>query len=154
MRRIRRKHERPAHPWQAERIKEEKELNKEYRCKNKKEIWKMVSMVRDWRRQAKKLIALRGTRQQELEEKQLLTKLNKFNLLPKNAKLEDVLILATKDIMERRIQTILFRKKLAKTIKHARQLITHGKVYIDSKRITSPSKVLNIKEEEMLKVKA
>ena len=35
----------PSHPWQKERILEEAELSKEYGTKNKKELWKLKSML-------------------------------------------------------------------------------------------------------------
>ena len=44
-------------------------------------------------------------------------KLYRLGLLEKDAKLDDVLNLTIRDIMERRLQTILYRKGLAKTIK-------------------------------------
>jgi small subunit ribosomal protein S4 len=80
-------------------------------------------------------------------EGELVTRLKKIGLLPETAVLDDVLDLATEDILERRLQTIVFRKGLAKTIYQARQLITHGHVTIGNQRITVPSYIVAREEE-------
>jgi small subunit ribosomal protein S4 len=41
--------------------------------------------------------------------------------------------------LERRIDNVLFRLKMAKTRRQARQMIVHGHVLINGKRVTSPS---------------
>jgi small subunit ribosomal protein S4 len=61
--------------------------------------------------------------------------------------LDDVLDLSINDILERRLQTIVFNKGLTKSIHQARQLITHGHITIHGQRITSPS-YLVLKDEE------
>jgi small subunit ribosomal protein S4 len=47
----RRKYDTPSHPWQGVRIKEENELIKKYGLKNKRELWKVQSLLRNYRRQ-------------------------------------------------------------------------------------------------------
>lgn len=42
----------PSHPWKADRIKEETELTKKFGLKNKRELWKAKSIVRNLRRQS------------------------------------------------------------------------------------------------------
>jgi small subunit ribosomal protein S4 len=80
-------------------------------------------------------------------EKQLLDRLNRLGILHENAALDDVLDLSLEDILERRLQTMVFNKTLAKSIYQARQLITHGHIAIDAKRVPSPS-YLVLKDEE------
>ena len=48
-------YQKPTHPWQKERIEEEKTLLKEFGLKNKKEVWRVNSLLRKHKRQAKKL---------------------------------------------------------------------------------------------------
>jgi len=43
-----------------------------------------------------------------------------------------------KDILERRLQSIVFRKGLARSMKQSRQFIVHGHVMVDGKKLTSP----------------
>ena len=55
--------------------------------------------------------------------------------------------LTIEDILERRLQTVVFRKGLARTIFQARQLITHGHVTIDGRRVTIPGYIV-LREDE------
>ena len=116
-RKIRSRLEGPSHPWQKERIEQEKELVQEYGLKNKSEIWRQMSKLKGFARQAKRLVALRREPQSEIEKIQLLTRLNKLGLLSKEAVLEDVLGLTIKDLLELRLQTLVCRKGFAKSMK-------------------------------------
>ena len=70
----RRKYDTPSHPWQGTRIKEENELIKKYGLKNKRELWKVQTALRNYRRQGRNLLArLRlGDEQAQKERKNLL----------------------------------------------------------------------------------
>ncbi len=136
----------PNHPWQKERIEAEKELLKQYGLRRKYEIWKMDSLLKDFLNRAKTLIAQRNP-QSELEKKQLLQRLSSLGLLKKDSKVEDVLNLTLKDVMERRLQTLLIRKQLARTMKQAREFITHEHVAIGERKVTAPSYLVTISEE-------
>ena len=146
------KYQKPRHPWQKTRILEEIELKKEYGCKNKKEIWKIASLLRRYRGQARKLVGDRMGHH-NLEKKQLLDSLFRLGLLEKDAKLDDVLSLTIKELMERRLQTLLLRKKYANTIKQARQMITHGFVSVGGKIITSPNELVQRQLESEINIK-
>lgn len=146
----RKKYNTPIHPWQKARIDEEKALIVEYGLKNKKEIWKLASKTRGFARQAKRLIA-NTTEQGEIERKQLISKLVSLNVLLPDAGLDDVLSLETKDLMERRLQTLVVKKGLAKTMKESRQLIVHGHIMIGSTKITVPSYLVKKEEEVSIK---
>ncbi|HLC78140.1 MAG TPA: 30S ribosomal protein S4 [Candidatus Nanoarchaeia archaeon] len=141
------KYKGPAHPWRKTRIEEENKLQKEYGLKNKKEIWKAVSELRRLNAQAKKLIRERGQEQAATEEKQLMGRLNKLGLLEENAHLEDVLALETKNLLDRRMQSLSYKKGLAMSMKQARQFITHGHVLVKGRKITVPSYLLTREEE-------
>ena len=66
-----RKYATPRHMWQRERVDGEKKLVQTYGLKNRREIWKSDTMLRNWAKQAKRLIALTDE-QAEKEKKQLL----------------------------------------------------------------------------------
>lgn len=146
----RKKYSTPSHPWQRERIEQEKTLIKEYGLKNKKEIWRMDSLLGRFKQQAKNLIARTNT-QSRKEEKQFVTKLVKLNLIKEDAKMDDILGLDIKNVMGRRLQTQVFSKGLAKSAKQARQFITHGHVCVGSQKITVPSYLVKIDEEEKIR---
>ncbi|TDA33237.1 MAG: 30S ribosomal protein S4 [Hadesarchaea archaeon] len=146
MKRQRKKYSRPLHPWDKTRMDAEDALLKKYGLRRKKEIWKMAAILRGWRRQARRLLALSG-RQAELETRQLLERLRKFGLVGENATLDDVLSLTLEDLLERRLQTVLFRKGMARTPRQARQLIVHGHVSIGGQRVRVPSYLVSTEEE-------
>jgi len=139
----------PTHPWQKERLEEEIELLKEFGLKNKEEIWKVSSKLRKYAAQAKTQIAL-NTPQSEIEKTQLLKKLSSAGLIDETAKLEDALTITLKDILSRRLQTLIYKNKLAKSIRQARQLITHEHIIIGDKKITSPSYLVSKQEEALI----
>lgn len=150
-RRIRKKYQKPRHPWRADRIEAEKKILREYGLKNKKEIWRVETILRNYRRQARNLLALRGE-ETEKKEKELLQSLIRLGLLKKNATLDDVLALKTRDLLDRRLQTVVYKKGLANTIKHARQLIVHGHVTVKGGKVTAPSYMVRVDEEDSIRV--
>ena len=140
------KFSKPAHPWQKERILAEKELLKEYGLNRKYEIWKMNSILKNFTKQAKNLITTKNP-QVDKERSQLLTKLYSLGLLGKEGKIEDVLSLTLKNIMERRLQTLVFRKNMASSVNQARQFIVHEHISLGHKTITAPSYLVLADEE-------
>lgn len=142
-------YKKPTHPWQKERLEEEKPLLKEFGLKNKKEVWRVNSLLRKNTRQAKKLIAL-NTPQAEIEKIQLLKKLSTLGLIKETAKLEDVLSITLKDILNIRLQTLVYKNKLAKSIRQARQFISHGHIIIGDKRMTVPSYLVSEQEQSLI----
>ena len=142
----RKKYSTPRHPWQGVRIEEEKELVNEYGLKNKKEIWKATSLLRNFKIQAKGKVK-KPQEQIQKEQKLLLDKLTILNILPKGAKLDDVLGLTVKDILERRLQTLVFRQNLARSVKQARQFIIHGHIQVNNIKLNVPSYLINNNEE-------
>ncbi len=150
MRRIRKKFQRPKAPWDSTRIKEEKELIKEYGLRRKKEIRVAEETLRKFRQRARELIAV----EDKDKEKVLIDKLMKLGMLTSEQKeLDDVLGLSVNNVLDRRLQTIIFRKKLAKTAKEARQKIIHGFIEINRRREPFPSYIVSLEEEGKIKMR-
>jgi len=145
----RKKLKKPSHPWQKERILEEIELKKEFGLRNKSEIWKIGSVMKNFKDQAKKAVALTG-KQAEKEKDQLLKRLQRYGLVKSSGSVDDVLGLGMKDVMERRLQTMVVKKGLANSIKQARQFITHGHITVADKKVTSPGFLVTVKDEGMI----
>ncbi len=143
---IRRKYETPSHPWIKSRIEEEKLLAKEFGTKTKKEIWKAETILKKFKSQAKNLIALNG-KQAEIETKHLFRRVKELGLISGEASFDAILGLKIETVLSRRLQSVLFKKGLARTQNQARQFIVHGHVMVDNKKITSPSYLVSIKEE-------
>lgn len=146
---IRQKFDTPSHPWQRDRIEVEKALLHEYGLKNKREIWKAETLLRSMKNQAKSL-ASKSDEQAMKERKQLLDKLVSMSLLQHGDSMDKILSLSLKQVMDRRLQAFLVRKGLARTMKQARQFITHGHVTIDGKKITFPNHFVTLKDESAI----
>ncbi|ACL11691.1 30S ribosomal protein S4P [Desulfurococcus amylolyticus 1221n] len=120
-----------------------------YGLRNKRELWKTATMVRYYRHRARSLLAT-PPEIREKEEKALLNRLIKLGLLKEGARLDDVLNLKIEDLLERRLQTIVYKKGLAKTLHEARQLIVHGHIAIGGRRVRSPGRIVTVDEEPLV----
>ena len=137
---------RPKKLFDRERMDEENVLIKRYGLKNKREIWKAKTAVSKLRRRAKALIG------KDMEEQQsFFDKLNKMGMAVTDV--SDVLALTEENIFERRLQTMLVKKKMATTPKGARQLIVHKNVLVDGKAVNVPSFVVTKDLEDKLALK-
>ena len=121
----------PSHPWQKVRMEQESNLMHQYGLKNKKEIWRADTKVREMRRQARKLTAKASETQAQKEKVLLLAKLNRLGMLEQDSALEDVLRMNPENILDRRLQTQVYLQGLSSTVKQARQLIVHGHISVD-----------------------
>jgi small subunit ribosomal protein S4 len=148
MRRLKKKYKRPKKPFDKERIEFERELIKKYGLKKKREIWKAEEILRKFRRMARKLAAKKDEKLKE----ELFDKLKKLGILENIKSTDDVLSLTVEDILKRRLQTVLYLKGLARTPKHARQLIVHGHVLINNRRVIFPSYLVPKEEEDKISV--
>ena len=109
----------------------------------------MSSMLKNFTRQANNLISADNA-QVEKERDQLLSKLTSLGLLEKDSKVEDVLSLTVKDVLERRLQTLVFRKDIADSMNQARQFIVHEHISLGNKTITAPSYLVPLEEESII----
>ncbi len=143
-------YKKPGHPWEAERIKEELQLKKEYGLSNKREIWRSSSKLRSWRHQARQIVSLQEEQRQE-SEKALVSKLNTLGVLGKEAKIDDILALDLRTVLDRRLQSQVYKLGLVNSIKQARQFILHGKIIVNNKVITAPAHM--VKSADKIKFK-
>jgi small subunit ribosomal protein S4 len=139
-------YETPNHPYQGERISEETGLLGQYGLKNKEELWRAQSELRSYRREARKLLG--RTEADDIETREFLARLKRIGVLNEDDSLDDILSLDETDILERRLQTVVYRKGLANTTKQARQFVTHGHITVDGQRVTRPSKKVDVAEED------
>ena len=133
----RKKFDTPRFRWRKDILQEELKLLGQYGLRNKHELWRHKTTLSKTRGIARSLISKTPEERAKMEN-ELLTKLKKVGILQETAVLDNVLDLTIEDILERRLQTIVFRKGLARTVFQSRQLITHGHVTIDNRRITIP----------------
>ncbi len=140
------KYETPNHPFQGGRIQDEHRIVEDYGLKNKKELWNAESELRRYRREARNLL---GEPEEAVadETEQLLGRLRRIGVLGEESTLDDVLTLDVTDVLERRLQTVVYRKGLANTVDQARQFITHGHVKVGRRRVRVPSYTVDRTEE-------
>ncbi len=146
IKRKRSKFRKPKKAFDKLRIKEEEAIVGKYGLKNKKEIWKAEAEISKLRRRAKALIP-----KSDEEKKEFFEKLNHLGLKIKI--IADVLALTKENWLDRRLQTFVFKKELAKTIKQARQLIVHKLVLVDNKIVNKPSFVIKTDLENKISLK-
>ncbi len=146
-RKLKNKYSKPKKLLDKARIEEESKLKYAYGLKNMRELWLASQELKKSRREARRLLSLTES-QRKSEEGIVLSKLQRLGILDDKAKVEDILSLTVKDMLERRLQTRVFRKGLAKTMAQARQLITHGFIAVGDRRINVPSYLVSGKEDE------
>ncbi len=147
MRKQRKKYSRPRNLFDVNRISVDKEIVKNYGLKNKSEIWKADLEVNRIRAQAKKLIV------NPEKQESFFKKLEGMGLIKsKEASIDSVLSISKENLLDRRLQTIVFKLGLAKTIKEARQLIVHKKIKIGDGLVTIPSYIVKLSEESKIKL--
>ena len=145
----RKKFETPRFRWRKDILQEELKLLGQYGLRNKHELWRHKTMLSKTRGIARSLIGKLPEERAKMEN-ELLSRLKKLGILAETSVLDNVLDLSIEDLLERRLQTIVFRKGLARTIFQARQLITHGHVTVGNRRVTIPSYIVAKAEEEQV----
>jgi small subunit ribosomal protein S4 len=132
----------PKRPWEKSRIESETRLVIEYGLRNKREVWKAQEHLRKYRKAARNLLALGSDsahkEQYDAKKEELISHLQRAGLLGPDADIDDVLSLKVQTQLERRLQSIVYRRGLARSPKQARQLITHGHIAIGDRRVNIP----------------
>ena len=132
----------PKRPWEKSRIEAETRLVIEYGLRNKREVWKAQAHLRKYRNAARTLLALGSDsahkEKYEAKKEEIISHLQRAGLLGPDAGIDDVLSLKVQTQLERRLQSIVYRRGLARSPKQARQLITHGHIAIAGRRVNIP----------------
>jgi small subunit ribosomal protein S4 len=139
------KYSKPGKLYDLQRIKNENLLIEKYGLKNKREIWKAEYEINKIRTLAKDLIT-----ESDEQKNKFIERLQKKGFKVKN--IPEVLGLNKEDILKRRLQTLVFEKKLTSTPKQARQVIIHKHVSIGDQIINIPSYKVSADEENQIKL--
>ena len=140
----------PRNPWRSDQLSQELFLLGTYGLRNKRELWRTQTRLSNFRKQARQLLAA-PSETRGREEPKLLTHLGKLGLIQMGqSTLDDVLSLTVENVLERRLQTIVWRRGLAKSPYQARQLISHGHIALNQRRMTVPSYLVGSTEEGSL----
>ncbi|WP_243670314.1 30S ribosomal protein S4 [Vulcanisaeta sp. JCM 16161] len=128
----------PRRLWNRQLLEEELRLIGEYGLRNKRELWLAKTILREIKHRARSLLSMPAEQRAKLET-EFKARLFKAGFIPEqDIPLDAVLSLDVRAILDRRLQTIVYRKGLAKTIYEARQLVTHGHIAVDGRVVKSP----------------
>lgn len=119
--------------------------------KTKRELWKARTELSRVRNQARSLLAL-GREVREEREPVLMRSLARIGLVGDGSTLDDVLNLDVRNLLERRLQTIVMKKLSFRTPYQARQAVVHGHVMIGDRVVTIPSYTVDVGEEASVRL--
>ncbi len=142
-------YEKPKRLWNKPRIEAESKLRDDYGLKNARELWRAQTLLRRIRRETRRLLSGKGAQTEE-RAKKLLARVTKLFLQKPEATLDDLLSLNVKDLLDRRLQSVVVRKGFAKTMTQARQFITHGHISVDGQKVSAPSYLVSFQAESQV----
>ena len=148
---FRRVWKKPKRPLNFDLKMDELKILGTFGLKTKRELWKARTELSRVRNQARTLLALRQD-VREQKEPILMNSLSKVGYVQSDATLDDVLNLEINDLLARRLQTIVQKKFYFKTPYQARQAVSHGHVLIGDQIVNIPSYIVNVDEEDKVKL--
>lgn len=146
----RKSYETPRHPWRKDQLEVELHLIGEYGLRNKRELWRYKTILSQVRGIARSMLGATEAERARLE-REYLSKLGRIGILSESASIDDILDLEIRDLLERRLQTMVFRRGLAKTLHQARQLVSHGHITVGGRVVSVPGYFVTRDEEQKLK---
>ncbi|MCL4373437.1 MAG: 30S ribosomal protein S4 [Candidatus Marsarchaeota archaeon] len=145
-RRNRKQYEKPGDIRNLERIKTDHGLVEQYGLKNMKELWKTQTEISRLRGNVREMLS--GNVKYKSMEDNIMARLKKLGIANDSTTLDNLLDLSESAMLERRLQTIVFRKGLARSMKQARQLIVHGYIAINGRRVNRPGFIVDSEAEK------
>merc|ERR1712146_278360 len=121
----------------------------QYGLKNKREIWRVRLALAKMRSTARVLLTKDEKDPVRVFEGQaLMRRLIRYGILEEDKqKLDYVLDMKLEDFMERRLQTLVFKRGLAKSIHHARVLIRQRHIRVGRQIVNVPSFMVRVESQ-------
>ncbi|KAJ3700041.1 hypothetical protein LUZ61_003746 [Rhynchospora tenuis] len=131
----------PRRPYEKERLDSELKLVGEYGLRCKRELWRVQFSLSRTRNAARELLTLDEKNPRRIfEGEALLRRMKRYGLLDETQdKLDYVLALTVENFLARRLQTIVFKTGMAKSIHHARVLIRQRHIRVGRQVVNIPS---------------
>jgi small subunit ribosomal protein S4 len=149
----RKKYATPRHPWRRDQLDVELRLMGEYGLRNKRELWRYKTMISEMRGIARSLLAKSGS-EREKSEGEFLSRLRRMGLAGETTSIDDTLDLDIRDLLERRLQTVVLRGGLAGSASQARQLVSHGHIAVGGHVVTVPGYLVAKVDDERVRYAA
>ena len=140
----------PRRPYEKERLDAELKLVGEYGLRCKRELWRVQYALSRIRNAARELLTLDEKSPRRIfEGEALLRRMNRYGLLSEEQnKLDYVLALTVENFLQRRLQTIVFKNGMAKSIHHARVLIRQRHIRVGRQLVNIPSFMVRVDTEK------
>merc|ERR1712151_638276 len=121
-----------------------------YGLKNKREVWRVNLQVAKMRKAARELLTLDEHDPKRIfEGAALLRRLHNYGILPENQnQLDYVLGLTVNNLLERRLQTLVFKLGLAKSIHQARVFIRQKHIRVGKRIVNVPSFIVRVESQK------
>merc|ERR1739841_100607 len=139
----------PRRPFEKERLDAELKLIGQFGLKNKREIWRVRLALAKIRSTARTLLTKDEKDPSRIFEGQaLMCRMIRYGILEEDKqRLDYVLSLTLENFMERRLQTLVFKRGLAKSIHHARVLIRQRHIRVGRQIVTVPSYMVRVESQ-------
>ncbi|CAG9460797.1 unnamed protein product [Pedinophyceae sp. YPF-701] len=139
----------PRRPFEKERIDAELKIVGEYGLRNKRELWRVNLVLSKIRNAARTMLTMDEKDPTRIfEGNALMRRLIRYGLLDEAHKqLDYVLSLKVEDFLDRRLQTVVFKSGLAKSVHHARVLIKQGHIRVGKQIVNVPSFMVRVESE-------
>jgi small subunit ribosomal protein S4 len=148
-RRNRKQYEKPKDMWNLQRINSDNAIKDEFGLKNMRELWKVQTELSRLRSNIRMLLSSSSVQSTFVQEK-MIGRLSRYGIANKESTLDNLLDLKENAFLSRRLQSLVFKKGLAKSIKQARQLIVHGYISVSGKRLTRPGYLVPQEDESTI----
>merc|ERR1712185_890029 len=139
----------PRRAFDKERLDHELQLLGTYGLKNKREIRRMGLVLSKVRAVALTLLTMEEKDPRRIFEGQaLMRRMIRYGILDEDKqRLDDVLALKVEDFLERRLQTLVYKRGLAKSIHHARVLIRQKHIRVGRQIVDIPSFMVRVESQ-------
>jgi len=120
--------------------------------KNKREVWRVQYILARIRKAARDLLTLEESDPKRIfEGEALINRMIRIGVLDRDqAKLDYVLALTVGKFLDRRLQTVVFHSKNAKSIHEARSLIFQKKIGLKRQIVNIPSFIVRKENESYI----
>ncbi len=140
---------RPKKPFEKERLDMELNSVGKYGLQNKREYLTAQYALAKIRKAARELLTLDRTDSRRVfEGEALLKRMMRLGVLkPEEGSLDFVLSLKTEQLLERRLQTVVFKRHMANSVHHARVLIRQRHIAVGKQLVNIPSFLVRVASE-------